>query len=114
MTKVLIVDDDTTGVETLSNVLEIKGYRVDAAYGGMEALEKIGRTNFDFVLLDLKLPDINGVETFRKIKKVKDGLKVVIMTAYSLPHLIQEARKEGALAILTKPLNIDKLLSLLK
>lgn len=114
MTKVLIVDDDTTGVETLSNVLEIKGYRADAAYGGMEALEKIGRTNFDFVLLDLKLPDINGVETFRKIKKVKDGLKVVIMTAYSLPHLIQEARKEGALAILTKPLNIDELLSLLK
>jgi len=114
LTKVLIVDDDTTGVETLSNVLEIKGYRVDVAYGGMEALEKIGRSNFDFVLLDLKLPDINGVETFRKIKKVKDELKVVIMTASSLPHLIQEARKEGALAILTKPLNIDKLLSLLK
>ena len=114
MTKVLIVDDDTTGVETLSNVLEIKGYRVDTAYGGMEALEKIERANFDFVLLDLKLPDINGVETFRKIKKVKNELKVVIMTAYSLPHLIQEARKEGALAILTKPLNIDKLLSLLK
>jgi len=114
LTKVLIVDDDTTGVETLSNVLEIKGYQVDAAYGGREALEKIERANFDFVLLDLKLPDINGVETFRKIKKVKDELKVVIMTAYSLPHLIQEARKEGALAILTKPLNIDKLLSLLK
>jgi len=114
LTKVLIVDDDATGVETLSNVLEIKGYRVEAAYGGMEALEKVERTNFDFVLLDLKLPDINGVETYRKMKKVKDEIKVVIMTAYSLPHLMQEARKEGALAILTKPLNIDELLSLLK
>ena len=114
MTKVLIVDDDATGVETLSNVLEIKGYKVEAAYGGMEALEKVKRINFDFILLDLKLPDINGVEIFRKIKKVKDQVKVVIITAYSLPHLIQEARKEGALAILTKPLNIDELLSLLR
>ena len=114
MTKVLIVDDDATGVETLSNVLQIKGYQVEAAYGGMEALRKVGRTSFDFVLLDLKLPDINGLETFRRIKKLKDQVKVIIMTAYSLPHLIQEAREEGVLAILTKPLNIDELLSLLR
>lgn len=114
MTKVLVVDDDATGVETLSNILEIKGYQVEAAYRGMEALKKVERVNFDFVLLDLKLPDINGVEAFRKIKRVKDQVKVVIMTAYSLPHLIQEAKKEGVLAVLTKPLNIDELLSLLR
>ncbi len=111
--RVLVVDDDHGMRETLRDILGEMGHDVSLAGNGHEALELVQRQDFDIAFIDIKMPGINGVETFRRIKKIQPGLRVVMMTAFALGELIDEARREGAVDILYKPLQIDKMKPLL-
>ena len=111
--RILIVDDDRRMANTLLDIFKVKGYLAEAAYSGAEALEKVEEGHFDSVLTDLKMPEMNGVDLYRAIKEIQPELPVVFMTAYSADDLIKEGLEEGALAVLTKPLEIDLLLSFL-
>ena len=107
---ILVVDDDHMMARTLVDILMVKGHEAEAVYSGPEALEKVARDCFDCVLTDIKMPGGNGVELYRAIKARQPDLPVVLMTAYSTDRLVEEGLEEGAIAALTKPLNINHLL----
>lgn len=110
---ILIVDDNVSLCKTLSFVLRRKGYAVSTAKKGLEALELFKERPFDMVLMDIKMPVMNGVETYRKLKKVRSEACVVMMTAYAVEELVNEALEEGAYGIVYKPLDIEKVVSLI-
>jgi len=109
--RILVVDDDRRMAKTLVNIFQVKGYQAEAAHSGPEALEKVAGERFDCVLTDIKMPEMNGVELYRAIKARQPDLTVVLMTAYSTDRLVNEGLEEGAVAVLTKPLDINTLLS---
>lgn len=110
---VLIVDDDLGMAETLGDILEAKGYRVRQAFGGRQALAALAERPADVVLLDIKMPEMNGVEVLRRIRERCPAALTLMMTAYALPDLIADAEAEGAVAILAKPLPLDPILGFL-
>lgn len=108
--RILIVDDDRRMAKTLVNIFQVKGYEAEAAHSSSEALEKVNNVHFDCVLTDIRMPEVNGVELYRAIKARWPDLPVVLMTAYSTNKLVNEGLEEGAIAALTKPLDINLLL----
>jgi len=111
---VLVVDDDPGTVETLTDILAAKTYRVTSANSGDAAVEMVRRNGFGAVLMDIVMPGINGVEALKALKPIFPAAKVILMTAYSRHQLVEEAKREGALAVLAKPLDIEALLPLLE
>lgn len=114
MARVLIVDDDANFCNTLSKILTMKGYRITTADSGFRAVDLIREKEFDMVLMDIKMPVMNGVETFKKIKAIKPGSIVILMTAFSVDDLIRDAIKEGVYAVLRKPVDIDTVISMIE
>jgi two-component system response regulator HydG len=108
--RILIVDDDRRMARTLQDILKVKGHLAEGVYSGPEAVDKINAGHFDCILTDIKMPEMNGVELYQDIKATQPGLPVVLMTAYATDKLVEDGLKEGAIATLTKPLDIDLLL----
>jgi len=94
---VLVVDDDEGTVETLTDILTAKQYRVEIARSGEEAISLARTTPFDAVLMDIVMPGVNGVEALRSIKAVDPETNVIMMTAYTrlLALLARTVRKNG-------------------
>lgn len=113
MTLVLIVDDDRDHAESLADVIEMRGHDVQLAYSGEEAIDCFRASDFDFVLLDVKLPGINGVDTFLELKKIRPTARVMMMTGYSVEQLVAQAIEGGALGVLLKPFAATQVLELL-
>jgi two-component system, NtrC family, response regulator HydG len=112
--RILVVDDNRSLVEALSDVFEAKGYDVTQAFDGAQAVEKVRGASFDCILMDIRMPNLSGVDAFKEIKKVSPGTPVILMTAYSVQGLIDEALADGVLAVLNKPLAIDKVLKIIQ
>ncbi len=112
-TKVLVVDDDRRMVKTVCDILKVKGYEVAEAYTGEEAVQKVKSDPPDCVLMDIKMPGINGVEALKMIKAVASGLPVILMSAYATEEQAMEANAQGAYAVLNKPVDIQIVLSFL-
>jgi len=108
--RILIVDDDRRMAKTLGDILSVKGFQAELAYSGEEAIESVQTKAFDCVLTDIKMPGLNGVELHRLIKKDHPKTPVVLMTAYATDVLVNQGLEEGAIAALTKPLDINILL----
>ena len=114
-TKILIVDDHPAIRKTMVDVLTEEGFATDVAKDGSDALSKLLSQLYDFVLIDVQMPEINGVEVFRELKKKKDSLpKFIFFSAYSLPELKEEAAQFGCLAFLVKPIELKEIISLIK
>lgn len=109
-TRVLIVDDEQDFCDSMTDILIAKGYDARAVDSGAKALEKIREMHFDVVLMDIKMPVMNGVEAYKQIKKISHKTVVIMMTAFSVDSLIKEAIHEGAFGCLRKPLDIDKMI----
>jgi CheY-like chemotaxis protein len=112
--RILIVDDDAGTAETLGDILEAKGYETEIASGGLQALAHVQAKPLDVIFLDIKMPQMNGVEVLRRVRAISPGTLVIMMTAYALPELMAEAEQLGALAILAKPLPLDRILHFLE
>jgi DNA-binding response OmpR family regulator len=109
---ILIIDDDEGMLKTLNYILTAKGYEVVTRSSGVEAIALIKERSFNLILIDIKMPDMNGVETLKEIKRISpDETNIMMITAYTMHKLVGEAKKEGARAILPKPLDIDQLIS---
>lgn len=108
--KILVVDDDRRMVRTIGDILMVKGYDVDVAYSGEEAVDKVKSQDHDCVLMDLKMPGINGVEALKMIKELSPGLPVVLMSANATEEQVKEAKGFGAATILTKPIDFQQVL----
>ena len=111
---VLIVDDNINLTKTLSFILKRKGFIVTTAKDGMEAIKKVKENFYSLVFMDIKMPRMNGVEVFKRIKKIVPNIQVMMMTAYAVEDLVDDALKEGAKGILYKPLDLDNLVTLVK
>ena len=111
---VLIVDDNVSLCKTMSFLLRGRGYAVSTATDGPEAIERVKDRPFDAIFLDIKMPLMDGVETYRRIKKIRPEVVVVMMTAYAVEDLVQEALREGAYGILYKPLDIEKVVTIIE
>ncbi len=112
--RILIVDDDKTMAETLADVLEASDYDVTTANSGKEAISIAKHEKFDIGLLDIKMPGINGVEALKQLKKYLPDAFFAMMTAYSFSEMIDEAKNEGAVTVIHKPIDLDFLLHLLE
>ncbi len=111
---VLIVDDNTSLCETTSLILEHKGYAVTTAEDGLKAIAKVEERPFDIIFMDIKMPLMDGVETYKRIRKIRPEAMVVMMTAYAVEAQVQEALREGAHSIIYKPLEIEKMIALIE
>lgn len=105
--RVLIVDDEPVTCETLGDVLEARGYIVDKAASGEEALKKIKPGGFEVALVDLKMPGMDGISTYKEMRRIDPNLRIVLMTAYSLESWVVLALKLGADGVLYKPFDPD-------
>ncbi len=110
--RILVVDDDIGMTETLADILDDRGYDVAVAGDGYRAIEMIGERAYDIVLMDITMPGLNGVETFKEVKRTSPPTKVIMMTAYSVEDLIKEALEEGCYGIIYKPLDMDNVIAL--
>jgi len=111
---VLIVDDNVSLCKTLSFLLEGKGYAVTTATNGPEAIVRAEERPFDVIFLDIRMPLMDGVETYRRIKKIRPEALVMMMTAYAVEDLIEEALQEGAYGVLYKPLDIERMVAIIE
>ena len=112
--KVLVVDDDRRMVKTICDILLVKGYSAAPAYSGEEAVERVKAEKPDCVLMDLKMEGIDGIETLKLFKGIASDLPVVMMSAYATKEQMEEANKEGAYSVLTKPFDVGGLLGIIE
>jgi two-component system response regulator (stage 0 sporulation protein F) len=105
--KILIVDDQF-GIRILLNeVFQKEGYQTFQAANGVQALEIVTNHQPDLVLLDMKIPGMDGIEILKRMKVIDPEIRVIIMTAYGELDMIQEAKNLGALTHFAKPFDID-------
>jgi two-component system, NtrC family, response regulator AtoC len=109
MEKILIIDDDDGLIHFLSRFFTRKGHKVRCCREGLAALELLPVEAFDLILLDYKMPGINGLETLRQIKQMQVKTPVIIMTAYGTTETVIEAMKFGAYDYLLKPFDRKRL-----
>jgi DNA-binding NtrC family response regulator len=109
---VLVVDDEALIRWSLNERLSSAGYEVEEAEDGASALSyfREGAPRVDLVVLDLKLPDIDGVDLLKQIKRLCPACRVVLMTAFGTPDKLADARNSGAYDVVAKPFNLDKML----
>ncbi len=110
---ILVVDDNQDLLETFAMILKRRGYYVQTANDGVSAISKFKEQNFDVTLMDIVMPEMNGVDAFKKIKEIQPEAPIILMTAYSDEDLIQNAKNEGARRIIHKPIHIDQLIDLI-
>jgi len=108
----LVVDDDDGMRDTLLDILEERGYRVGVAGDGVEALDAMRRETYDLVLMDIVMPRMNGVEALKELRMIDDHIAVIMMTAYAMQDLIEEAWREGVYDVVYKPLDVAEILRL--
>lgn len=107
--RALVVDDEKVIRDFLSRILHLQSVEVKGVEDGFAAIEAAKVEDFDLVFLDVRMPKINGVETFKALKKIKPGLKYVMMTGYAVDDLLQEAKREGVSVFLKKPFDINQI-----
>ena len=111
--RILVVDDELVVRDSLKEWLEDEDFRVDMAESGDEALKQLGTETYNLMLLDIKMPGMDGVEVLKRSKDMRPELPVVMMTAYATVETAVEAMKIGALDYLMKPFDPDSLVPLI-
>ncbi|MGH7848698.1 MAG: response regulator [Thermodesulfobacteriota bacterium] len=111
---VLVVDDEKLIAMDIKKIVTSEGHDVITTQSGIEASRAIEDSNIDLVFLDLVLPDMNGVEVLKEIKKAKSGLPVVIITGYPDSEIMNQALELGPISVLKKPFSRDQIRDLLK
>ena len=110
-TSLLLVVDDEEGMrETLRDILEECDFAADTASNGLEAVDKVKTVDYDLVLMDVRMPVMGGIEALRNMRRLRPGLPIIMMTAYSSTSAETEACREGAQMMLYKPVDLDELL----
>jgi len=109
---ILVVDDNPAMADSLADILELKGFTVHAATSGAEALGILEKQPVDILLTDVKMPEMNGLELYRKASKAYPNLITIFMTAYAADDLIQQGMAEGIKTVLDKPVDINFMVSL--
>jgi two-component system, NtrC family, response regulator HydG len=112
--RILVVDDDQDICENLKDILTDLGYDVETAHDGLAALELLTGPSFDVVLLDFRMPGMDGVTLYRKIKEQRAGTVALLLSAFAGPTTTLDAITAGAWKVLAKPIDFSNLLRLVK
>jgi len=111
---ILVVDDEPDLCWNFRQILESEGYKVSTANGGEEAIDIVKKGNIDLIIMDVMLPGIDGIETYRRIKKMGANLPVIMITGYTSTNKAMEAIKLGAVDYITKPFSNEYIINLIK
>ena len=106
---ILAVDDDSVACELLREVLEQEGYQVSTATTGQVAIDLAREVPFDLAIIDIRMPDISGIEVLKALKRANAQMPVLMTTAYSSMNTAIEAIREGAYDYLSKPCKMEEL-----
>ena len=109
--RVLVVDDDRDHAESVADLLGMRGHAVTVAYSGEAGLAMFRNSEFDVTPMDVQLPGMNGVQTFFELSKVRPGAKIIMMTGFSVEHLLAQAIEDGVGGLLHKPFADGELLA---
>ncbi len=107
--RILVVDDDPDIRQVLLDRMSAYGYTVETAIDGREALDALQRGRFDGMLLDMRMPQMDGLEVLRQMRVLNPALPVVMITAMSVKGQVAQTLLEGACAYLLKPFDADQL-----
>jgi DNA-binding NtrC family response regulator len=111
---VLVVDDEKEFLESVAERLLNRDIGVDTAQNGAQALEKIGANTYDAIVLDLMMPELDGMETLKRALRNKPDLQIILLTGHASVHHGVEAMREGALDFMEKPADLDLLVTKIK
>jgi two-component system response regulator RegA len=112
-TGVLIIDDDKSILQILSKILEKKGFRVDTAQGGQEAITKLSAKTYSAALIDVRLQDTNGLDLLIKIQEIAPKMRKILLTGYPSDEDRIKALERGADYYLAKPVDSEKLIEII-
>ena len=110
MSRILVVDDEQAIRKALKEILEYEKHQVELAKDGFEAIDKVKNSQFDLILLDIKMPKIDGLEVLEKIQTINYEIPIIIITGHGSVDTAVEALKKGAYDFLEKPLDLNRLL----
>ena len=111
--KILVIDDETDLLELMRDVLEEENYQVFCASNGADGILLNEQKNPDLIVLDLRMPEMDGIETLRNIRKADDNVIVVILTGYACPDTIRDASDLNVSEYLGKPFGNNELLDII-
>ena len=111
--KILVIDDELPICELLDEFLSYQGFQVTTAINGEEALLKFKENRPQVVLLDIKMPGMDGLEVLRRIKEIDSGTGVIMISAFGDVNTVQEALQRGANDYLEKPIDLERLRKIL-
>ncbi|HUP65079.1 MAG TPA: sigma-54 dependent transcriptional regulator [Thermoanaerobaculia bacterium] len=106
----LVIDDEAAIREAIRMTLEYEGYKVDEARSGQDGLDRVGKVPYDVILLDIKMPVLDGIEVLENLKAQRVGIPVIMVSGHGDLQTAVECTKKGAFDFLEKPLNRDRLL----
>jgi len=112
--QILVIDDDPGMRSTLFDILEASDYLVKDYGKGKEALDWIKKNSFDIVLMDIKLPDIDGMKLLEEVRQINPEAAVVMITGYASLETAVDAMKQGAYAYIVKPFNVDEVKTIIQ
>lgn len=112
--KILLVDDEVDFVNTLAKRLQMRDLKTDAVYSGEQAVSFVKEQEPDVMVLDLRMPGMDGIEALRQIKKAYPNTQVIILTAHGTEKEKEEAEKLGVFDFLKKPVDIGTLMDKIK
>jgi len=111
--RILVVDDEPEIRQLFTDILAPRGYEVVAASSGCEAVACAKQQRFDVIFLDIKMPGMNGVETFEALKRITPQAQYVMITGYAGSQLVDQSLASGALLCLSKPFGVADILDLI-
>src|SRR5437763_3393957 len=111
--RILIVDDEPDTCANLCDILTDLDYQVDTANDGLAALELVKQNFYGIALLDLRMPGMDGLELYRRIREISAGTVAIVVTAYASSDTAKSVLAAGAFKIVPKPVNIGSLLNLI-
>lgn len=114
MAKILVVDDEASIRRALRNILELERFEVDEAVNGVDCLARIKQQAYDVVLLDIKMPELDGMDALEKIQEMRPGTPVVMLSGHATIDTAVESVKRGAFDFISKPPDLNRLLITLR
>ena len=112
--RVLIVDDEGQFVDAVVERLRLRGFDAEGVTTGHEAMELLGQSSYDVLLLDVKMPGLGGLEILSRVKEKWPGLRVVFLTGHGSSQDAEKGMELGAFDYVMKPVNIDDLIKILR
>lgn len=111
---ILIVDDDRDAATMMAQLFSAFGYHADVAQSGPAALELIGQKQFGIAVMDYRMPGMNGVELFRRMREMRPDLAAIFLTGYPTIDVVYPAIEAGILRVLSKPADFQELIPIIR